>query len=509
MPYNVILFTDTPNPENFTRGYGAYRIASEIRKHGYTVLTVDFASALDEETFAEILNRSISYETLVVGFSTTWFPFRSKDVKNDRFILGEKSLEINPRCDFDPITQHWYANSLAYRIGKGELEVFANLIRSRNPAIKIVIGGAKANEYIYEKYVDNVFIGYSENQIIDYLKKKRIFNKIINYDIKALSGEFDFNTNTTEYVDTDCLMSEELLTMEFSRGCIFNCTFCSFAHRGQDTRNFVKYQETIKKELMDNWTKWGIYKYTITDDTFNDYTEKLILINEVIQSLPFKPVFTWAYCRLDLISRNPEQAQLMKDIGIKEIYYGLETWCEATSKSIRKGGSRAKKIEGMRIAKECWGDEISISAGIIVGLPNDTVHSIQESVKWYIEEGHLYIDRLKYVSLMLRSYNETFDYQFLSDIEKDPIQWGYTFEDGGNEFHWTRKDAGDINSMSQADIIMLESNKRVNPYYNKKSKGNWMNIYKSYDLDYSSKSQSELFVNHTRTHYFPTLLNKI
>ena len=54
MPYNVILFTDTPNPENFTRGYGAYRIASEIRKHGYTVLTVDFASALDEETFAEI-----------------------------------------------------------------------------------------------------------------------------------------------------------------------------------------------------------------------------------------------------------------------------------------------------------------------------------------------------------------------------------------------------------------------------------------------------------------------
>jgi radical SAM superfamily enzyme YgiQ (UPF0313 family) len=508
MPYNVILFTDTPNPGNFTRGYGAYRIAHEIRKHGYTVLTVDFASALDESTFTEILNRSIDSETIMVGFSTTWFPYRSKDVKNDRFVIGEKSLEINPRSDFDATTQDWYAASLAHRIGKGELDVFAKLIKERNPKIKIVIGGAKANEYIYEPSVDNVFIGYSENQIIDYLKKKRIFNKIINYDVKSQNGEFDFNTNTTEYVDTDCLISEELLTIEFSRGCIFNCTFCSFAHRGQDTRNFVKYQDTIRTELMSNWTKWGIYKYIITDDTFNDYTEKLVLINEVIQSLPFKPVFTWAYCRLDLISRNPEQAQLMKDIGIKEVYYGLESWSDDTSKAIRKGGSRSKKIEGMRIAKECWGDEVYIASGIVIGLPKDTVQSMNESVQWYIEEGHKYIDSLKYVSLMLRSYNESLDYQFLSDIEKSPATWGYDFPDKTNEFYWTKKDSGDIDSLQQADNIMLACNKQVKPYYNT-NKSSWMDIYKLYDADYSNKSHSELFVNHVRKYYFPELLNKL
>ena len=506
MPYNVVLFTDTPNPGNFTRGYGAYRIASEIRKHNFTVLTVDYASALNEETYREIIRKSVSSETVFVGFSTTWFPYRSKSIKNDRFVIGERGLETNPRSDFDPVNQLWYRESLSYRIGQGELNIFANIVKEQNPKCKIIIGGAKANEYIYDLDADNVFIGYSENQIIDYLKRKRIFNRIIDYDIKAQIGEFNFNSSTTGYVDSDCLMSDEILTFEFSRGCIFNCTFCSFAHRGQDTRNFVKYQETIRSELIENWQRWGIHKYIITDDTFNDYTEKLILINEVIQSLPFTPIFTWAYCRLDLISRNPEQAQLMKDIGIKEVYYGLESWSDSTSKAIRKGGSRLKKIEGMRIAKECWGNEVCVTAGIVIGLPNDTVQSMEESVEWYTTEGHKYLDSLKYVSLMIRSYNETLDYQFLSDIEKDPDRWGYKFPDIDNEFYWTKQDQGDINSLSQADELMIKYNKQVKPYYNK-NQGQWMDIYK-YDLDYKSKTASELFYNHTRM-YFPKLINVI
>lgn len=506
MSYNVVLFTDTPNPGNFTRGYGAYRIASEIRKHGFTALTVDYASALNEETFKDIIAKSVSSDTIFVGFSTTWFPYRSKDVKNDRFVIGERGLETNPRTDFDPTNHSWYRESLSYRIGQGELSVFTNIIKEYNPKCKIIIGGAKANEYIYEQDADNIFIGYSENQIIDYLKRKRIFNKIVNYDIKAQSGEFNFNSSTTAYVDTDCLLSEEILTFEFSRGCIFNCTFCSFAHRGQDTRNFVKYQETIRNELIENYNRWGIYKYIITDDTFNDYTEKLILINEVIQSLPFKPVFTWAYCRLDLISRNPEQAQLMKDIGIKEVYYGLESWSDAASKAIRKGGSRSKKIEGMKIAKECWGNDVCITAGIVIGLPDDTVHDMEESVEWYINEGHRYLDSLKYVSLMLRSYNETLNYQFLSDIEKDPAAWGYSFTDPNNEFYWIKNNRGDITSLDQADQLMVEYNKRVKPYYNK-NQGQWMDIYK-YDAEYKTKSPAELFYNHTQM-YFPRLINVI
>jgi radical SAM superfamily enzyme YgiQ (UPF0313 family) len=71
--------------------------------------------------------------------------------------------------------------------------------------------------------------------------------------------------------------------------------------------------------------------------------EKLELINEVIKELPFKPIFSWAYARVDLIGQHPKQAQLLKDIGIKELYYGLETWNDITAKAIRKGGKKSRK----------------------------------------------------------------------------------------------------------------------------------------------------------------------
>lgn len=511
---NVITFTDTPSTDWFSRGYGAYRLSSEIRKHGYTALTVDFSSSLDWATFCKIIDSTVTSDTLMVGFSVTWFPYRNKNIKNPRYVVGPKSLGISSSIDFDPVLHPWYYESLSYQVSQGHIDRYIDYIKQVNPKCKVVLGGAKSNEYIHEPKLDNVFIGYSENMIIDYLHslsgrgKKRIFNKIINYDVKAQSGEFNFNESQTEYIDTDCIRSNEILTIEFSRGCIFNCSFCSFPHRNQDTRDFVKYQEVIRQELMDNWNKYGTYRYIVTDDTFNDYTEKLILIKEVIDTLPFKPEF-WTYIRLDLVARNPEQAQLLKDIGVKEIYYGLEAWGDRTAKDIRKGGKLAKKIEGMRIAKECWGNDVYIVSSIIIGLPNDTQQDILDSVNWYIAEGHKYIDLFAYVSLTLYHPDDTWEYKFHSDIEDNLKTYKYNFVDPINEpMEWSRSDNGDIYSKTQADNLMVEHNKTVAPYWRESTCWNWKQVF-DYDLDRGKKSATDLYYNHVMTYYWPVLLSKL
>lgn len=508
------MFTDAPSADWFSRGYGAYRLASEVRTHGFTALTVDFASTLTWKTFTEIIDKSISDDTLVVGFSTTWFPYRHTGLSNPRYIVGFKSLETSPSIDYDPNVHPWYVDSLAYGFSGKNLKKYVDYIKQINPSVKVVVGGAKAYEYVFESYLDNIFVGYSENQFIDYLKSiskieaKRLFNKIINYDVKAQVGKFNFSHSKTSYVDTDCLFPEEVLTIEFSRGCIFNCTFCSYPHKNQDTRDFVKYQHVIRDELLDNWERWGVYKYVITDDTFNDYTEKLILINQVIQTLPFKPEF-WAYIRQDIVSRNPEQAQLIKDIGVKETYYGLETWDDATGKAIRKGGSRNKKIDGMRICKEVWGDSVYSVAGIVIGLPLDTVQGINDSVNWYKEIGHTYIDLLGYGSLTLRDFGKAQPYIFMSDIERDMEKWGYKMIDPINQpLEWQRKDAGDIVSKSQADKLMSSSNNACSPYWNTKRVWNWRQIFISLNLD-TSKSITELVYDFTNNYYFPKLLRTL
>ena len=511
MTYNVILFTDIPNPDHLTRGYGAYRLASEIRKHGYSVLTVDFSSIIDVETFTKIIEHSVGVDTICVGFSTTWFPYNKPSV-NKKYMLGPKSRMVDPKEDFDVNTQPWYFNSVTHKVSSGELYIYRDIVKRVNNKCKIIIGGAKSNEYINEPACDNVFIGYSENQMIDYLHSlsgkgmKRIFNKVIDYDVKATNGSFVFNNSPTVYVDSDLIMSEELMTIEFSRGCIFNCIFCSFPHRNSDTRDFVKYKEVIYNELMDNYNKWGIYKYTITDDTFNDHTEKLILINEVIQSLPFKPIFSWAFARLDLVSRNPEQAQLMKDIGVKEVYYGLETMNDSTAKVIRKGGKLEKKIEGMKIAKDCWGEDVMISVGIVVGLPKETIASLNYAVEWYISEGHKYIDNFKFTDLHIFPDDGYNQYKFLSDIESDPVKYGYSFPDSVNRpFDWELTD-GEITSKSLAIDLVSECNTRTKPYSNRTTvKGEWNSSYKSYDISINDGS-SQAYYEYVSTYYLPRLL---
>lgn len=514
MTYDVILFTDTPSADWFSRGYGAYRIASEIRQLGLSVLTVDFSSIIDWDTFTQIIDKSVGSNSVMVGFSSTWFPYRHKNLSNPRYIVGFKSLQTDPAIDFDPNIHEWYRNSIAYQVSGGELERYTSYIKNINKNVKVVLGGAKAYEYVFEPSLDNVFVGYSENQIVDYLKSltkigpRRIFNKIINYDVKAQSGEFDFNKSITSYVETDCLHPEEVLTIEFSRGCIFNCSFCSYPHKNQDTRDYVKYKETIYNELMNNWSKWGVYKYVITDDTFNDYTEKLILINDVIQSLPFKPQF-WAYIRMDLIARHPEQAQLVKDIGIKETYYGLETWDDSTGKAIRKGGSRLKKIEGMRIAKECWKDQVYVVAGIVIGLPLDTTEGIADSVSWYTSEGYNYVDLFGYGSLTLRDFGDAQEYIVLSDIEKDMDGHGYSIPDPDNApLEWTRSDSGNIKSKQQADELMKSSNAAVSPYWNSKRVWDWRHVFAMNKID-STKAPTELVHIFVTTVYLPKLLKTL
>jgi radical SAM superfamily enzyme YgiQ (UPF0313 family) len=510
--YNVILFSDTPSAGWFSRGYGAYRLASELRRAGYTTLVVDFSSALSNELFEEIIDNAVGDSTLMVGFSVTWFPYRHKNLPNARFIVGPRSL--NPDTDIDSSSHEWHRNSLAFGFSGLGINRYVDYIKARNPKTKVICGGAKSYEYVQEPKLDNVFIGYSENQLMDYINalskkgSRRIFNKIVNYDIKAEIGDFDFNSCITSYEDIDCLMPDEVLTFEFSRGCIFNCAFCSYPHRNQDTRGFVKYKEVIYNELIDNWNKWGVYKYVITDDTFNDYTEKLILINEVIQMLPFKPEF-WAYIRLDLISRNPEQAPLIKSIGVKEVYYGLETWHDDTAKIIKKGGSRNKKIEGMKIAKECWGDEVYIMVGTVIGLPHDTAESFREATDWYIAEGHNYINLFTHSPFALREFGENQEYIFQSDIEKDMKKYGYTFPDSkNNPLYWERSGPGNINNKNIANELMIELNGKMAPFWTPyRAFWNFDRLYDNLTTD--DRTQTNLFYEYVTQSYFTLLMNKI
>jgi len=503
--YNVILFTDAPIPSSNRRGFGAYRLASEIRKNGYTVLVVDCCAALTMEEYCKIIDAAVNQHTLMIGFSTSWFPAK----KDGPAMLGAPD-ETGKCFNFDLKDNSWYYNGLSYNFSKDSIP-YTSYIKLKNSNIKVVVGGYNAEQYITD-HVDNVFIGFSENQAVDYLNSltkgpKRIFNKIINYDVKSQIGNFDFKTSQTSYADTDSLSYGEVLQFEFARGCIFNCKFCFYPHKNQKTKDYTKYAEVIREELLNNYNRWGLYQYMIMDDTFNDYTEKLEVIRDIIKTLPFKPEF-WAYCRIDLFPANPTQPQLLKEIGIKEVFYGLETWNEDTAKAISKGNKNSRKIEGFKLAKECWGDEVSITTNIVVGLPHDTVQSIIDSVEWYQQEGHKYVDAWYYGLLDIRCPESQLNlkYKFLSEIEKNLEFYGYSFPDPVNEPRkWVRSGPGDITSAELAHELSLKADKAVRPYFTSSDRRRFTDRFPDIPALYPGEDWNSIYYRWVQTKYMPNL----
>ena len=506
--YNAIIFSDCAGVDWFSRGYGAYRMASELRSNGYTALVVDFTCAMSMDMYKEIIDKAVGDDTIFVGFSVTWFPYRHEARPNGRYVVGTRTLkEPDPWDDFSTKHHDWYREGLSYRFSGDGINEYIDYIRAKNPKVKVICGGGKSYEYVHEPAFDNVFIGYSENQLIEWVNSvskrgaRRIFNKIVNHDTKGQVGDFNFNAEVTEYMPIDNIHNEEVMIIEMSRGCIFNCSFCSYPHRNQDTREYIKYKETLRKELMNNWEKWGTYKYLITDDTFNDHTEKLVLINEVIQSLPFKPIF-WAYIRMDLIGAHPEQAQLLKDIGLVELYWGLETWCDETSKAIKKGGSLKTKLRGLRHARQVWGDDIYVTAGIVIGLPYDTTESLEAVAEWYKEEGKDLIHLLTFWPLSIRAENSVNQFVFTSDIEDNLAKYGYTVP---SDLTWTRSN-GNINSKEQADELMFKYNEELGKLWTVK-RVIW--DYSTFEKLWPADSRTEVIHNFITKHYYPHLIGDL
>jgi radical SAM superfamily enzyme YgiQ (UPF0313 family) len=357
MPFDVILFTDTSNLPAWIRGYGAHRLASHLREKGFTVLVVDFSSYINFDLWKEICNYAITSSTKLLGFSTTWWPYRMSGNESPRFA---KQAIAKAKSVSDP--------TLIESAVNGTLDSWINYAKTLNPKLKIILGGPKVNFY-FDVPADHFMIGYGETQFEDLLTQpRRIFPKIINHDTEAKSKIWDFKCSSTIYTEYDQIQPYEKLMIEFSRGCRFKCSFCNYPLIGRkDVSNYVKDPNVIYSEMLYNYEKYGIKDYFVADDTLNDSVEKLEQIAKGINKLPFKPNLS-AYTRLDVMVKSPEHVSLLKDIGLARTWIGLDSLHPVASKKIGKGMSENLKKEMLYKLKEEWGQNVQIILGNIVKL---------------------------------------------------------------------------------------------------------------------------------------------
>jgi len=347
---NVIIFTDFTPTRIWSRNAGPYRIATEVRQHGYTCQVVDCFTSMTEAQVFELIDGAVGPNTLMIGISTTFV--QAKNTNN---------------------------NSAMKR--------YLDRVKSINPNTKIVIGGFKALARIdLSWYADAKITGLADRAIVDYLKFLENKNPFFTYTVNefgqiCVDGDkchplFDFQNSFIKYEPEDNILENETMVIEISRGCIFNCKFCSYSLNGKRKNDYIKNPSVLRDEFIRNYEEYGITKYIYSDDTHNDNTYKLSTLADIVQSLPFKLEYS-TYLRLDLLKAHPEQYELLKAGGLRGAFFGIETLNHEAAKLIGKGIRPEAAIAELHKVREQMPD-VAVTTSYIIGLPKETKESIYQ-----------------------------------------------------------------------------------------------------------------------------------
>ena len=417
--YDIIFFTDHTDNIFGSVSIGAFKCAHVLRKQGYSCLVVNHYSEYTHKDFDELIEMAVSDQTILVGFSTTFL--KNNQVKKE---VGKHTPPYPEIVDDTVFPQ-----------GKDFENKFFEQLRKKNNKLKMVAGGTKVTQQYSNRNIDYACIGYSETSIVnlaDHLSKGKQLDKSSKniYGVVVIDDRFaptySFNNEDMVWEDTD-VVNHKSLPIEIGRGCIFKCKFCSYPMNGKQNLDFVKTADLLESELRNNYDKHGIRHYHIVDDTFNDHVEKLESIRRVVDQLKFQPIF-WGYHRLDLLCTKPETLKILHDIGVRAMYFGIETLNEKTGRIVGKGFSRSRQIEMIQTIRDRYPD-ITMHGSFIVGLPEESIDSSWETHNSLTSQQ---IPLHSWISSGMQMYN-TGKSVYLSDMEKNFTEYGYVDDNTSKE----------------------------------------------------------------------------
>lgn len=438
--YDVILCSDINHLSyQYGRPAGIYRLASHLRDHGYKVKTINFFSKLTEAEFSALIDQFVSAQTVLFGISATVL----RDTQTGNF----------------------------FGISEQELTARLQKVQAKNCNVKSVLGGGQVNNTSREKInqftmFDYVITGQGETAmlaLIDHLTKNtKLMTSTVQKPKLITDASYpftEFNQTKVLFHEDDCVLPGEALPLELARGCVFKCKFCSYDLTNKNFFEFTKDRTLLHQEFIYNYEKFGTQYYNVVDDLINDSEEKVDMLLEVIESLPFK-IYMAGYIRLDLIWRFPDMADKLKRIGLIACFMGIETINDASGRAVGKGLGKKRIEQALEYCYNSWQGQVFIHAGMILGLPKDTEHTAKELATWGIDM--LNRGRLQTIGVTPMSINPWLG---KAEIDKDPSSFGYTILNNAHSDNSTRFVGSEANwhtknySFTQAQTDSEECNK--------------------------------------------------
>lgn len=277
----------------------------------------------------------------------------------------------------------------------------AKLIKATLPEVHLTLGGAHATMFPLESlnfsYFDSIVVGEGEKPLLELCNTLEQEGKLPrDCDIKGVitKGKTNFilSEELRDIEDLDSLpfpdrenivrlkkgnlgyRNEKVTFMIGSRGCPFDCMFCSKLHK--------KYRARSVKNIVDEMVlceKRG-YRYIVFyDETLNVPSYRLIELSEEILRRNVR--INWSInARIDYVDKKA--LSLAKQAGCKIIGYGIETASEKGLKMLKN----MEKITLEKIKKAFYLTKkvgIKTVAFFLIGTPYDrTREDIMHTIKF-------------------------------------------------------------------------------------------------------------------------------
>jgi len=168
-------------------------------------------------------------------------------------------------------------------------------------------------------------------------------------------------------------------TLEFSRGCPYNCDFCSTSTMWGHVWRSKSHDRVIEElrlveRLGYNWVFF-------TDDNFIpphrvEYAKGLMrrVVEEGLNKLNYI-----VQVRADVVARNPMLAKLMRDMGVRVAFIGVESGDSGVLRSMGKG---LKLEDTIKAVYSLSRNGIVVHAGVVVGAPYESSKARRSSYRF-------------------------------------------------------------------------------------------------------------------------------
>jgi len=264
----------------------------------------------------------------------------------------------------------------------------------RTMGIPVLMGGPHVTFLADEalEHADFVIRGEGERPLmafIDAWEDGRSLAEIPNLSSKAADGRIVHNPVLPMENDLDSIPYPDLsllkpdprkrkspasIPVQTSRGCPFDCTFCSVTAMFGKKYRFRSTENIIEELRRYDHPKNGIFFY---DDNFAANRERAKELLQAMIRERFK--FQWTtQVRADF-ARDTELVGLMKKAGCHTVYIGFETVNPRSLDGMKKKQTMADLV---RVAKVLRRHRIGIHGMFVLGFDEDNWLSVKKTVKF-------------------------------------------------------------------------------------------------------------------------------